>query len=274
MSSCRFELAHLCGLHHVPCHWSLTSSQPSGGSLCRFHGISRPLLTPGLCQSAQPWRELLRRSFQDSDVPSPSFPLPTRSPSQRPVRHRSTYWHKLPHLVGPGCSTGLKKDLGIVGKLKSSLVQDQEGLVVSSPSGRWTRVPNIPGLIVVNTGELLRQVLNWLFLFVFSYELLRQNEILLFLVNFLRQWANDCVSSTPHFVVNLSEKSRWENGFSSLRAQIPPGSACHSSSTAPQPMWWPASPPAPQRRDHLGIRRSASCNPRGLCRESETGWGS
>ena len=118
----------------------------------------------------------------------------------------------------------------------SLLVQDQEGLVVSSPSGRWTRVPNIPGLLVVNTGELLRQVLNGLFLFVFSYELLRQNEILLFLVNFLRQWANDCVSSTPHFVVNLSEKSRWENGFSSLRAQIPPGSACPSSSTAAQPM--------------------------------------
>ena len=34
--------------------------------------------------------------------------------------------------------------------------QDQEGLVVSSPSGRWTRVPNCPGLLVVNTGELLR----------------------------------------------------------------------------------------------------------------------
>ena len=63
----------------------------------------------------------------------------------------------------------------------SSLVQDQEGLVVSSPSGRWTRVPNCPGLLVVNTGELLRQ------------------------------WANDCVSSTPHFVVNLSEQSRWKN---------------------------------------------------------------
>ena len=68
----------------------------------------------------------------------------------------------------------------------SLLVKDQEGLVVSSPSGRWTRVPNCPGLLVVNTGELLRQ------------------------------WANDCVSSTPHFVVNLSEQSRWKNGASSL----------------------------------------------------------
>jgi len=61
------------------------------------------------------------------------------------------------------------------------LAQDQEGLVVSSPSGRWTRVPNCPGLLVVNTGELLRQ------------------------------WANDCVSSTPHFVVNLSQQSRLKN---------------------------------------------------------------
>merc|ERR1711971_288154 len=63
------------------------------------------------------------------------------------------------------------------------LAQDQEGLVVSSPSGRWTRVPNCPGLLVVNTGELLRQ------------------------------WANDCVSSTPHFVVNLSEQSRYSLPF-------------------------------------------------------------
>ena len=62
--------------------------------------------------------------------------------------------------------------------ISSLLIKDQEGLVVSSPSGRWTRVPNCPGLLVVNTGELLRQ------------------------------WANDCVSSTPHFVVNLSEQSR------------------------------------------------------------------
>merc|ERR1711971_505348 len=30
------------------------------------------------------------------------------------------------------------------------LAQDQEGLVVSSPSGRWTRVPNCPSLLVVN----------------------------------------------------------------------------------------------------------------------------
>jgi len=63
------------------------------------------------------------------------------------------------------------------------LAQDQEGLVVSSPSGRWTRVPNCPGLLVVNTGELLRQ------------------------------WANDCVSSTPHFVVNLSKQSRYSLPF-------------------------------------------------------------
>ena len=70
--------------------------------------------------------------------------------------------------------------------------QDQEGLVVSSPSGRWTRVPNCPGLLVVNTGELLRHRYN----------------ICQYFSPLLRQWANDCVSSTPHFVVNLSEQSR------------------------------------------------------------------
>jgi isopenicillin N synthase-like dioxygenase len=54
----------------------------------------------------------------------------------------------------------------------------QEGLVVASPSGHWTRVPSRPDLLVVNTGELLKQ------------------------------WSNDTVSSTPHFVVNFSDKPR------------------------------------------------------------------
>ena len=80
------------------------------------------------------------------------------------------------------------------------------GPVVSSPSGRWTRVPNCPGLLVVNTGELLRQ------------------------------WANDCVSSTPHFVVNLSDQSRWESLDSQVESDVSTGTACHSFSTALQRM--------------------------------------
>ena len=90
--------------------------------------------------------------------------------------------------------------------ISSLLIKDQEGLVVSSPSGRWTRVPNCPGLLVVNTGELLRQ------------------------------WANDCVSSTPHFVVNLSDQSRWESLDSQVESDVSTGTACHSFSTALQRM--------------------------------------
>ena len=51
----------------------------------------------------------------------------------------------------------LLAQVGLVSHVSSQpRTQDQEGLVVSSPSGRWTRVPNCPGLLVVNTGELLR----------------------------------------------------------------------------------------------------------------------
>lgn len=59
------------------------------------------------------------------------------------------------------------------------LAQDgHEGLVVRRPCGRWTRIPADPSVLVVNTGELLRQ------------------------------WSNDTVPSTPHFVVNMADQPR------------------------------------------------------------------
>ena len=186
-------------------------SQASGGSLCNCHGVSRPLLASSLCHSPRPRQELLRGSFQVPDVPTPSFPLSTGSHRHRPVWHCSSYGYQLSYLIGSGyflllfSSICAREVVAFNSFCLSSLVQDQEGLVVSSPSGRWTRVPNCPGLLVVNTGELLRQ------------------------------WANDCVSSTPHFVVNLSEQSRWKNRVKRFEPDILTGTACPSFSTAPQP---------------------------------------
>jgi len=139
------------------------------------------------------------------------------------------------------------------------LAQDQEGLVVSSPSGRWTRVPNCPSLLVVNitlhcitgghyitllvvnitllvvitlhywwstlyyitllvviTLHCWWSTLYYITLLVVIHYTTGGHYITLLVVNtgeLLRQWANDCVSSTPHFVVNLSEQSRYSLPF-------------------------------------------------------------
>jgi len=52
------------------------------------------------------------------------------------------------------------------------------GLIVSTADGRWVEVPSIPGALVVNTGELLKQ------------------------------WSNDRMPSTRHFANNNNSGGR------------------------------------------------------------------
>jgi isopenicillin N synthase-like dioxygenase len=66
-----------------------------------------------------------------------------------------------------------------------------DGLVVSTTDGRWVKVPSVPGAIVVNTGELLKQ------------------------------WSNDRMPSTKHFANNVNSSTAAAGAASASRHSVP-----------------------------------------------------
>ena len=134
--------------------------------------LAAPLLA--YFQSAQEVALLLLRAFAlGLGLPEDQF----LDGSDRPLSRASlTYYPPQPRSMGEGqFGVGPHTDFGVL----TVLCQDDVGgLQVQGYDGEWIAAPPIPGTLVVNVGDLLAR------------------------------WTNDLYRSTPHRVINASERER------------------------------------------------------------------